>query len=197
MELYFLHLSLGDYKRVCLCLSGCGGYADNKVGAVSTTGHGEAIMKVTLARLILFHMEQGNTHRVHSHTRSSSSGIRLGHCWTPLVQVSRLKLPAIWAWPTCSPGFRGWAAWSRWTPQAAGPLASPASRWRGPQPRGTRYTGACGRGNTSPRTSARPADTDKHCQCSSFSSAPLTSNDEMHCACPSSFTHQLQYKLMT
>ncbi|XP_077586450.1 isoaspartyl peptidase/L-asparaginase [Stigmatopora nigra] len=38
---------------------GCGGFADNKVGAVSTTGHGEAIMKVTLARLILFHMEQG------------------------------------------------------------------------------------------------------------------------------------------
>ncbi|XP_056148072.1 isoaspartyl peptidase/L-asparaginase [Lampris incognitus] len=38
---------------------GSGGYADNKVGAVSTTGHGEAIMKVTLARLILFHMEQG------------------------------------------------------------------------------------------------------------------------------------------
>ncbi|KAF7659095.1 hypothetical protein LDENG_00003410 [Lucifuga dentata] len=38
---------------------GCGGYADNKVGAVSTTGRGEAIMKVTLARLILFHMEQG------------------------------------------------------------------------------------------------------------------------------------------
>lgn len=40
---------------------GCGGYADNKVGAVSTTGHGEAIMKVTLARLILFHMEQGQS----------------------------------------------------------------------------------------------------------------------------------------
>ncbi|CAL8255161.1 unnamed protein product [Lota lota] len=38
---------------------GCGGYADNRVGAVSPTGHGEAIMKVTLARLILFHMEQG------------------------------------------------------------------------------------------------------------------------------------------
>ncbi|XP_070772531.1 isoaspartyl peptidase/L-asparaginase [Enoplosus armatus] len=38
---------------------GCGGYADNRMGAVSTTGHGEAIMKVTLARLILFHMEQG------------------------------------------------------------------------------------------------------------------------------------------
>uniref|UniRef100_A0A8C4DRM6 Isoaspartyl peptidase/L-asparaginase n=1 Tax=Dicentrarchus labrax TaxID=13489 RepID=A0A8C4DRM6_DICLA len=40
---------------------GCGGYADNSSGAVSTTGHGEAIMKVILARLILFHMEQGQS----------------------------------------------------------------------------------------------------------------------------------------
>ncbi|XP_074847165.1 isoaspartyl peptidase/L-asparaginase [Carettochelys insculpta] len=38
---------------------GCGGYADNQVGAVSTTGHGESIMKVVLARLLLYHMEQG------------------------------------------------------------------------------------------------------------------------------------------
>ncbi|XP_066535602.1 isoaspartyl peptidase/L-asparaginase [Hoplias malabaricus] len=40
---------------------GCGGYADNQSGAVSPTGHGEAIMKVTLSRLILFHMEQGKS----------------------------------------------------------------------------------------------------------------------------------------
>ncbi|XP_064173282.1 isoaspartyl peptidase/L-asparaginase isoform X2 [Anguilla rostrata] len=40
---------------------GCGGYADNLLGAVSPTGHGEAIMKVTLSRLILFYMEQGKT----------------------------------------------------------------------------------------------------------------------------------------
>lgn len=40
---------------------GSGGYADNQMGAVSTTGHGEAIAKVTLARLILFHMEQGQS----------------------------------------------------------------------------------------------------------------------------------------
>uniref|UniRef100_A0A8D0C1Z4 Isoaspartyl peptidase/L-asparaginase n=1 Tax=Salvator merianae TaxID=96440 RepID=A0A8D0C1Z4_SALMN len=38
---------------------GCGGYADNNIGAVSTTGHGESIMKVVLARLTLYHMEQG------------------------------------------------------------------------------------------------------------------------------------------
>ncbi|KAG8444870.1 hypothetical protein GDO86_009865 [Hymenochirus boettgeri] len=42
---------------------GCGGYADNFVGAASTTGHGESIMKVTLARRVLFHMEQGETPR--------------------------------------------------------------------------------------------------------------------------------------
>ncbi|XP_062257005.1 isoaspartyl peptidase/L-asparaginase [Platichthys flesus] len=40
---------------------GSGGYADNQTGAVSPTGHGEAIMKITLARLILFHMEQGQS----------------------------------------------------------------------------------------------------------------------------------------
>ncbi|XP_018595580.2 isoaspartyl peptidase/L-asparaginase [Scleropages formosus] len=42
---------------------GCGAYADNKLGAVSPTGHGEAIMKVTLSRLILFYMEQGKSVR--------------------------------------------------------------------------------------------------------------------------------------
>ncbi|XP_029690819.1 isoaspartyl peptidase/L-asparaginase-like isoform X2 [Takifugu rubripes] len=40
---------------------GCGGYADNSSGAVSCTGHGESILKVTLARLILSHMEQGKS----------------------------------------------------------------------------------------------------------------------------------------
>ncbi|GCB76174.1 hypothetical protein scyTo_0015444 [Scyliorhinus torazame] len=38
---------------------GSGGYADNLSGAVSTTGTGEAIMKITLARLITFNMERG------------------------------------------------------------------------------------------------------------------------------------------
>ncbi|KAL6101736.1 uncharacterized protein ACO6RY_16914 [Pungitius sinensis] len=40
---------------------GSGGYADNLTGAVSCTGHGESILKVTLARLILFHIEQGKS----------------------------------------------------------------------------------------------------------------------------------------
>ncbi|KAJ4948212.1 hypothetical protein JOQ06_019749 [Pogonophryne albipinna] len=40
---------------------GSGAYADNLSGAVSCTGHGESILKVTLARLILSHVEQGKS----------------------------------------------------------------------------------------------------------------------------------------
>jgi len=40
-------------------LVGSGGYADNACGACSTTGHGESIMKVTLARLALWLHETG------------------------------------------------------------------------------------------------------------------------------------------
>lgn len=40
---------------------GSGGYADNNIGAISTTGHGESILKVNLARLTLFYIEQGKT----------------------------------------------------------------------------------------------------------------------------------------
>ncbi|KAM9477905.1 isoaspartyl peptidase/L-asparaginase isoform 1-T2 [Clarias gariepinus] len=40
---------------------GCGAYADNQIGAVAPTGHGEAIMRVVLSRHILFHMEQGKS----------------------------------------------------------------------------------------------------------------------------------------
>ena len=38
---------------------GSGGYADNRVGGTSSTGHGEAIMKVNLARLVLNYVEAG------------------------------------------------------------------------------------------------------------------------------------------
>lgn len=47
---------VGDTPQI-----GSGGYSDNLVGGVSTTGDGECIARVTLARLILFHMEQGLT----------------------------------------------------------------------------------------------------------------------------------------
>ena len=39
---------------------GSGGYADNKIGGASSTGHGESIMKVNLARLVLTYLEAGN-----------------------------------------------------------------------------------------------------------------------------------------
>ncbi|XP_078313886.1 isoaspartyl peptidase/L-asparaginase-like isoform X2 [Crassostrea virginica] len=38
---------------------GAGAYADNESGAVSTTGHGESITKVCLARQVTHHMESG------------------------------------------------------------------------------------------------------------------------------------------
>ncbi|MBZ3875598.1 Isoaspartyl peptidase/L-asparaginase [Sciurus carolinensis] len=40
---------------------GSEGYADNNIGAISTTGYRESILKVNLARLTLFHIEQGKT----------------------------------------------------------------------------------------------------------------------------------------
>ncbi|GLH13818.1 Probable isoaspartyl peptidase/L-asparaginase CG7860 [Gryllus bimaculatus] len=40
-------------------LVGCGGYADDTVGTVSTTGHGESIIKTNLAHSIIVLMRQG------------------------------------------------------------------------------------------------------------------------------------------
>ena len=40
-------------------LIGCGSFA-NKEGAVSTTGHGESIMKVLLAREVVYNMESSH-----------------------------------------------------------------------------------------------------------------------------------------
>ena len=41
-------------------VTGCGGYADSTIGAVSTTGHGESFMKTNLALRIVLAMESGN-----------------------------------------------------------------------------------------------------------------------------------------
>jgi beta-aspartyl-peptidase (threonine type) len=38
-------------------LVGCGGYA-NEFGAAATSGHGEALMKMTLAREVVYDMEK-------------------------------------------------------------------------------------------------------------------------------------------
>jgi len=42
-------------------LAGAGGYADNQVGSVSTTGHGESITKVCLAHTAINFLESGET----------------------------------------------------------------------------------------------------------------------------------------
>uniref|UniRef100_A0A1B6CCI1 Isoaspartyl peptidase/L-asparaginase n=1 Tax=Clastoptera arizonana TaxID=38151 RepID=A0A1B6CCI1_9HEMI len=42
-------------------LLGCGGYADDDIGAVSTTGHGESIMRYNLAQRILSAMNNGQS----------------------------------------------------------------------------------------------------------------------------------------
>ncbi|XP_067876210.1 isoaspartyl peptidase/L-asparaginase isoform X1 [Heterodontus francisci] len=60
---------------------GSGGYADNESGAVSTTGKGEAIMKMTLARLIVFHMEQGMS-------PAEAADISLKSMWTRLQSLA-------------------------------------------------------------------------------------------------------------
>jgi len=40
-------------------LLGCGGYCDEAVGAVASTGHGESISKACLASTVFNHMKQG------------------------------------------------------------------------------------------------------------------------------------------
>ncbi|XP_074717941.1 isoaspartyl peptidase/L-asparaginase isoform X1 [Strix uralensis] len=57
---------------------GSGGYADNHSGATSTTGHGESIMKVVLARLILYHMEQGMSPEMAADTSLDYMKTRVG-----------------------------------------------------------------------------------------------------------------------
>ena len=44
-------------------LVGCGGYA-NEYGAAASSGHGEAIMKMTLAREVVYSMENGQKAKV-------------------------------------------------------------------------------------------------------------------------------------
>lgn len=64
---------------------GSGGYADNAIGAASTTGHGESILKVTLARLALFHVEQGKT-------LEEAAALALGHMQSRLQGVGGVIL---------------------------------------------------------------------------------------------------------
>lgn len=45
----------------CGIYSGCGGYCDNEIGAISTTGHGESITKVCLASRVINSMDRGKS----------------------------------------------------------------------------------------------------------------------------------------
>ncbi|MBN3294270.1 ASGL1 asparaginase, partial [Polypterus senegalus] len=89
---------------------GCGGFADNLVGAASATGHGEAIMKVTLSRLVIFHMEQGmspsqaaDTALEYMNTRVKGKGgiivISKSGEWTAKCNTKRM------AWATVKDGI--------------------------------------------------------------------------------------------
>jgi len=53
-------------------LIGCGLYADNKVGGVSATGHGESIMKVVLSKVVCEFLEK----RLHAQ-KAAEEGIRI------------------------------------------------------------------------------------------------------------------------
>ena len=54
-------------------LIGCGTYADNSVGGVSTTGWGEAMIKVVMAKTVIDIMEQNGGNPVNA----SEEGIKL------------------------------------------------------------------------------------------------------------------------
>jgi beta-aspartyl-peptidase (threonine type) len=53
-----MHGRIGDTPLI-----GCGGYA-NEYGGCSTTGHGESLMKMALAREAVYNIEKGNNAQV-------------------------------------------------------------------------------------------------------------------------------------
>ncbi|KFQ85143.1 Isoaspartyl peptidase/L-asparaginase, partial [Phoenicopterus ruber ruber] len=83
---------------------GSGGYADNCSGATSTTGHGESIMKVVLARLILYHMEQGMSPEMAADTALDYMKTRVGGLGGVIV----LNNSGEWA-AKCSTKQMSWA----------------------------------------------------------------------------------------
>lgn len=59
-------------------LLGCGGYCDEAVGAVASTGHGESIAKACLASTVFNHMKQGD-HSIFTHKKYNNfvSGVEV------------------------------------------------------------------------------------------------------------------------
>ena len=73
--LCLFHLHVYNNKTHFACSSGSGGYADNNSGAVSTTGHGESILKVCLAKNITHLLEQGNNINCSNKTLTVTSSL--------------------------------------------------------------------------------------------------------------------------
>ena len=61
------------YHCITLTQVGCGGYADNYAGAVSTTGHGESIMRVVLAQGVMAQLRNGEYIDFNFRARCSNS----------------------------------------------------------------------------------------------------------------------------
>jgi L-asparaginase / beta-aspartyl-peptidase len=61
-------------------LVGLGGYADNRVGACSATGHGEGIMKTCLCARAAWHMEAGCSAQTAAEQALATMQERVGSC---------------------------------------------------------------------------------------------------------------------
>ena len=59
MVLFSFNLAIGIELFPLSYDEGSGAYCDNASGAASTTGHGESIVKVTLAREVVYNMKNG------------------------------------------------------------------------------------------------------------------------------------------
>lgn len=59
---------------------GCGAFCDKDVGGVSVTGHGEGILKTTLARSVVWTMENGSSPEVAAKKALNRMRIKTGSC---------------------------------------------------------------------------------------------------------------------
>ncbi|VVC26653.1 Asparaginase-like 1, metazoa,Peptidase T2, asparaginase 2,Nucleophile aminohydrolases, N-terminal [Cinara cedri] len=59
-------------------IPGAGGYCNNEVGTISTTGHGDSIMRYCLASKIMHHLENGNDPNIAAQKACESMSSRVG-----------------------------------------------------------------------------------------------------------------------
>lgn len=81
--------SSGQYNTLChnTTILGCGGYAENQIGACSTTGSGEAILKFCLGRMTCLYMEQGMSLEVTYFEGSKGASAAQSTAGWPLVMT--------------------------------------------------------------------------------------------------------------